>query len=139
MDILIERTNYREDGIFGAVYDGDGNFLFSTLEHAYAQNDGTYKPKVPNGFYVCVRGFHRLEDMSYDFPTYEITNVPNHKEILFHWGNFNENSAGCVLLGLSIEKGPKWMITESRKAFAEFMVMQKTIPKFNLRVIDTLD
>lgn len=137
MDLIIKRKDYLEDGIFGAVFDQNGNKLFSTLEHAYLQDDGTYAPKVPDGFYVCIRGFHRLEGMSFDFPTYEITNVVKHTEILFHWGNYNKDSAGCVLLGQDIEKnGDAWMITDSRKAFAIFMQMQNNLARFNLRMMN---
>src|SRR6266481_1747921 len=107
------RTDKNYNGVFGILQDSDGNNLAVTLEHSY---DGI--PKIPNGTFTCVRGSHRLHGMTNDFITFEITGVPDHINILFHWGNYNKDSEGCVLLGKA-RVGDT--ITMSRLTFESFM------------------
>lgn len=131
----LKNTEFREDGVFGALTDENGNLLAVTLTHAYLQPDGTYKGKTPNGTYVCKRGLHRLHSMDHDFETFEITNVPGHTNILFHWGNFNRDSDGCFLLGEALARSPinkTQIITDSKKAFHAFMDRLVGVDEFEL-------
>ena len=135
MDLTLTRKQYRADGIFGELSDADGKTLFVTLEHAYEQQDGTFVPKIPTGTFVCQRGPHRLHGMTSDFTTFEITGVEGHSNILFHWGNFNKDSEGCILLGKTVANtGADEMVTSSRAAFADFMAMQEGLDTFTLTV-----
>lgn len=138
MDLLLCRKDFREDGIFGELSDEDGNRIAVTLEHAYPV-DKSYEPKLPAGEYACVRGLHRLEGMTRDFPTFEITGVEGHADILFHWGNFTRDSAGCVLLGKSVQPSPTGqMIKDSKITFAKFMSLMTGINEFTLTVVDAI-
>lgn len=119
-----------EVGIFGELQNDDGKHLYYTLEHAYFL-DGNYVPKIPIGTYKCVRGQHQLEHMTEPFTTYEITGIDGHSKILFHWGNYNADSSGCVLVGLDHTAE---MITNSKEAFNEFMQYMGTVQEFNLQV-----
>ena len=47
----------------------------------------------------------------------EVTNIPNRSEIRIHWGNFPDDTEGCILLGKSHQVDA---IGQSRDAFAEF-------------------
>jgi hypothetical protein len=134
MDLVLKRTEASVDGIMGELYDDSHNLLCYTLEHAYdsGNGDGSYAPKIPAGQYNCVRGTHKLLNMTSTFVTFEITNVPNHTHILFHPGNYNKDSDGCVLLGL--EKSDT-AVLKSRDAFAKFMVLETNIDEFQLTVI----
>lgn len=126
------RHDFRPDGIFGILYDAEGDQIACTLEHSYAD-----RPKLPVGTYVCIRGQHRLHDMTQDFDTFEITGVPGHTNILFHWGNYNRDSEGCVLLGRGVTDSPVgWMVTSSRATFARFMLDLEGIDSFQLTVED---
>lgn len=63
--------------------------------------------------------------------------VPNHTGILFHVGNYNDDSNGCILLGrvcVGSEKGT--MITASRMTFDRFMLDLEGIEYFPLIVKD---
>jgi Family of unknown function (DUF5675) len=111
--MILKRIKFNQYGIFGELLDDANNHLFYTLEHSYDN-----VPKLPNGTYSCVIGNHRLEGMTEDFQTFEITNVPGHTNILFHWGNYNDDSEGCVLLGMGVNDT---MLLNSREAFKEFM------------------
>jgi hypothetical protein len=128
---------YRVDGIFGELRDLNDLLIAITLEHAYPldDDDGFY-PKIPVGTYHCERGIHQLEGMPNPFETFEITQVPNHSKILFHWGNWNDDSSGCVLLGKALAPSTKGqMITDSRAMFAKFMQLEINQATFRLTVL----
>lgn len=140
MVLQLIRKEKRPDGIFSELLDSRFNFLFMCLEHAYKQEDGSYQPKLKAGEYVCQLGEHMLADMK-PFMTYEILGVEGHWGILFHVGNYNEDSEGCVLVGKgygykSDMKGK--MIVNSRVAFAEFMKLLNGDKTFVLKVEDQI-
>lgn len=135
MDLKLERTDYGIFGVFGILSDNLGNHLFYTLEHAYHSADGTWYAKIPIGKWVCKRGLHRLDGMKDDFETFEITDVPGRTGLLFHWGNYNCDSEGCILLGSNIESnGVEKMIINSKISFRKFMELQNEINEFNLTI-----
>lgn len=132
----IYRTDFWPTGVFGKLSSDDGKYVWCTLEHAYLDNSleiQTYYAKVPPGVYNCVRGWHQLAHMAQAFETFEITNVPGHTNILFHSGNVNADSAGCVLLGLKNIDNKE--ILESRIAFKEFMDSMVGVDSFELEII----
>ncbi len=126
--MLLERIHFLAEGIFGQLSD-DSGFSCHTLEHSYPVGE-SYEAKLPQGDYLCRRGFHQLADGK-SFETFEIAEVPGHTGILFHWGNYNKDSAGCVLLGM---KRLPTMIMFSRKAFNSFMYHLKGVDEFTLMV-----
>lgn len=126
MDLILYRQDFTPTGIYGKMGD------FYTLEHAYPGQPTGWVPKVPPGSYVCVLGHHRLHGMDTDFLTYEVTGVPNCTGILFHWGNWNKDSEGCILLGMKKEGD---MIVQSKMAFTLFMALQANTPQFTLTVV----
>ena len=113
----LDRLQRRREGIFGDL-SINGEHLAQTLEHAYESADGQFYPKVPAGTYTCKRGAHRLHG------------------ILFHCGNFNRDSEGCVLLGNSVTKqeNGEQMLTGSKDAFARFMARLEGQETFELTV-----
>jgi len=137
MNLLLTRTDFREDGIFGQLSNESGQQVAVTLEHAYdSQNgDGSYVPKTPAGTYNCVRGQHQLANMRAPFTTFEVTKVPGHTNILLHVGNYNNDSEGCILLGRAYGGEPR-MLEQSRMAFESFMALQDGINSFTLTIKD---
>jgi hypothetical protein len=134
MDLLLKRNEFQSAGIFGLLMSLDKSCIVAhTLEHSYVGSNEPicYIPKLPPGVYLCERGMHQLEGMSFPFETFEITHVPGHTQILLHVGNTNDDSAGCVLLGSARSNN---MITQSRIAFAAFMKLQAGIDTFKLVV-----
>jgi hypothetical protein len=125
-------------GIFGELHVSyDDGFFSYTLEHAYPLApgsgptvSGTWAAKVPAGEYQCVRGHHKLGGMLDTFETFEVKNVPGHTGILFHWGNTNEDSSGCILLGEQ-RNGSK-AILKSKMAFDRFMSVLEGTDEFTL-------
>jgi hypothetical protein len=131
MNLKLERRLFRDDGIFSDLKNEKGDVIAVTLEHSYDK-----KPKIPNGTYTCKRSPHRLHGMSSDFITFEIMNVPGHDNILFHWGNYNKDSDGCVLVGQKVAMMPNGMkmITRSRETFADLMKIEEGLDTFQLTV-----
>lgn len=130
MNIILNRQEFRSDGIFGFILDSNYKFLFTCLEHSY-----DCLPKLPKGKYSCVRGLHKLHD-GIEFEAFEVMDVPNHTGILFHIGNYNEDSEGCILLGVGFGQTSSngKMITGSKQALKAFMELQKELDSFTLIV-----
>lgn len=136
MDLMIKRIKFSEFGIFGILYDKNAARVCVTLEHAYPSDSPLlWAPKVPPGKYICLRGEHQLLRQNNPFETFEITNVPGHTAILFHVGNTNDDTAGCVLLGSGYNnlEFPRSIIN-SKLAFKKFMDLQSGVDRFNLEV-----
>lgn len=134
MDLHLARVSFTATGIFGWLSQADTRAKVAvTLEHAYLDESGAFKPKLPVGKYTCKRGMHQLEGMQKPFEAFEILDVPGHTNILFHVGNTNQDSSGCVLLGESYGKN---VILSSLSAFTAFMSMQAGVDTFELEVID---
>lgn len=142
MNLILTRNLFQPDGIFGELQDETGTQVAVTLEHAYdaGHGDGSYAPKLQPGTYLCRRGPHQLHGMTEPFITFEITGVVGHTNILFHWGNYNKDSEGCVLLGRRIVPNPDapsdLMITSSRNTFLKFLDLQRDLDSFTLTVKD---
>lgn len=135
MKLTLKREMSSEDGIFSSLKDEKGN-TFATLEHAYKQADGSYAPKVKPGVYQCKRGPHRLHGMTKDFETFEVMGVKGHTGILFHVGNYNKDSDGCILVGAMRMGTPddSWIV-RSKVSFNEFMSLLAGIDSFELDVV----
>jgi hypothetical protein len=126
----LKRKQKRPDGIFSQLSDQNGVVVAQTLEHSYNN-----LPKLYDGTFKCVRGPHRLNGMTEDFITFEITGVQGHTDILFHWGNYNKDSEGCVLLGQEMtESSMGGMVTSSKNTFAAFMAALEGVNQFMLVV-----
>lgn len=131
--MILTRIKFNADGILGRLLDADYMQVAATLEHSY---DG--KPKLQAGGYRCVRGWHSLPYHPEPFETFEVTQVPGHTGILFHTGNWNEDSNGCILLGQAAltDADGRSMVTESRVTFKRFMLDLDGVESFSLMVED---
>lgn len=129
MQLRLRRIEFREDGVFSELYLPNGKILAHTLEHSY-----DLKPKLYDDTFNCVRGAHKLHN-NVPFQTFEITGVSGHTGVLFHVGNWNADSDGCVLVGSGIAQSSKGqMITGSMTTFTEFMALLQGLDSFDLLV-----
>lgn len=129
MKVKLYRSNFNKTGVIGEME--CGGHVFTTLEHAY-DDHGHIFTKLTDGEYICKKGIHRLSDLV-PFETFEITEVKGHTGILFHVGNYNHDSSGCVLVGLGYGNN-KTIITSSKQGFAKFMDILKDCEEFDLVV-----
>jgi hypothetical protein len=136
MNLHLTRFSYEIDGIFGMLFSGADWSLY-TLEHAYPSlhEEKQFLPKIPAGIYQCVRGLHQLEGMTEPFTTFEITGVSGHTGLLFHSGNTDKDSSGCVILGNGIIGAVGYRaVINSKVSFAKFMSYLNGIDVFTLEV-----
>lgn len=130
MILKLTRQAKRLDGIFSELTDEKGNFIAVTLEHSY-----NGEPKLYDGQFKCVKGLHQLH-VGNKFETFEITGVHDHTGILFHVGNYNNDSDGCVLVGTDVKDmtNSTRMITHSMIAFSKLMALLEKVQEFTLVV-----
>lgn len=137
MSWRLSTTSYRGDGIYSELYSDETRFCV-TLEHAYEDADGNWRPKLLRGAtYTCRRGIHRLGHYNggEPFETFEVMGVPGHTGILFHPGNFNRDSDGCLLTGTQVKTAnSEWWISESGNTFRHLMQTLFGIDEFELTV-----
>ena len=129
-DLSLVRVAVRFDGAFGVLLDRGAPFAVS-CEHTYGQ--GTTAPivKIPAGTYQCQRTY--FAGGGYD--TYEVTGVPGHSRLLFHRGNTEVDSDGCILVGEYFgEIGGVPAVMLSQMAFTAFMHRMAGRDSFSLEV-----
>jgi len=79
-------------GCFSVLLDENGYPLIVACERTFAD----LRPVIPAGVYVCKKRKYNAGG----YMTHEITGVAGHSLLLFHRGNKETDSLGCVLTGL---------------------------------------
>lgn len=129
MNCVLTRKQARTDGVFGELRDESGNLLSVTLEHAFSDGAGGFKPAIPAGTYTCTRYL----SPKHGYEVFVLQNVPGHTFCEIHIGNFNRDSDGCVLLGETVQiMATQQMITNSGATFRKFMKLQEGVDSFPL-------
>jgi hypothetical protein len=68
---------------------------------------------------------------------YQVCDVPDRSHILIHAGNTNEDTHGCILLGLMYGTlGTETAVISSRAAFANFMTSMIGVEQAELEIYD---
>lgn len=127
MFITIIRDEQTEQGALGKLYIEDDYFC-ETLQPDEAEAKKFY---IPEGMYKCKRfsGFKWKN-------TFEII-VEGHTALLFHSGNVEADSLGCILLGS--ERGKlkgNRAVLNSGNTFKKFMDKLKYVEEFDLYITD---
>jgi hypothetical protein len=134
-DLELVRVSVAPSGAFGVLLRGGIPFGPVSLERTYpiaeSAPHGPQFVKIPPGRYRCVRT--RFNRGGYD--TFEVTGVVGHERVLFHLGNAEDDSEGCVLLGqrFGLLRGQP-AVLQSGLAFAEFMAAMGFRQSFELQV-----
>jgi hypothetical protein len=88
------RIGESKDSTFGVLM--DEKIICLTLEDKWHNNEQNVSC-IPNGEYDCVK-WHSPKFGD----TFMVTHVPDRSYILFHWGNTDEDTYGCILVGEKI-------------------------------------
>lgn len=133
-DFILKRVGESDDATFGVLFDEYIPFCL-TLERKWSLNQPNISC-IPAGEYIT----QRISSPKFG-ETFEITNVKQRTEILFHKGNFPNDSHGCVLLGetFSLIMSPEGVLVNgvgsSGLAFIEFMKRLEGRDSFKLRIL----
>lgn len=103
------------------------SLVLGTLEPPWNENRAN-ESCIPCGHYVC----RRIESPKFG-PTFEVTNVPERTEIIFHEGNTAKDTQGCILLGKGIIFEPPFLGT-SKMAMEDFMIHLAAVQEFELDI-----
>jgi hypothetical protein len=126
--IEIIRLEESPQGTFGVLKIAKEVFCF-TLEPKDLLNAPDLS-SIPAQQYVCVR----WQSLKFG-ETFMVTDVPERSSILFHVGNVDDETEGCILLGSTIGKlkGDR-AILNSGNTFKEFMDRLEGYNEFHLTI-----
>ena len=112
----------------------------ATLEDPW-RNNMVGESCIPLGTYRCIR-CRKSPDYGFkDSPkfgdTFQVYDVDGRSRILFHKGNTEEDTRGCILIGEQFDVlGGIPAVLVSRKGFGEFMEILKYDDEFTLKITD---
>lgn len=131
--LLLKRVDHRSWGVYGVLIGPKGPFIV-TLERPAIDGFGRMS-HIKAGVYVA----KRVKSPTFG-DTYEITGVAGRSAILFHPGNWVDDSRGCVLTGTTFDpvggSDGKSGVTGSKMAFDELMDLLGGVAAFTLHVAD---
>ena len=130
MELKLKRVADNEDATFGVLINGNIPFAV-TLEPAWEDNKKGISC-IPSGPYSC----KRVKSPKFG-DTFEILDVEERTHILFHKGNSERNTQGCVLIAEEFCRlNGKAAVLASGRGFTEFMSILKEIDEFDLIIED---
>ena len=123
------------DGTFGALLH-DNVIVCLILERKWKENK-PFESCIPASEYIC----RKVKDVSVSIGsndyTYEIANVPDRYGILFHIGNIEDDTAGCLLTGEKVGTYKfKNAVLNSGSAFGKFIKYLGEDEIFHLEIQD---
>ena len=112
MKLEVIRYSSQNDSTLGLLFDvthGKRQFLCYTIEDEYRSVKKMHETRIPEGRYkLSLRkegGFHSRYLKKYGANFHKgmiyVNKVPNFEYVLWHVGNYETNTSGCLLLGNS--------------------------------------
>lgn len=131
MDLTLKRISYTEEGTFGVLLTEYNKPFAVTLERPWLDNRRMVSC-IPTNEYIC----RRVNSPKFG-NTFEVIDVPNRSHILFHKGNIDDDSHGCILVGEQFGTlNDNTAILASKQGFAEFLNITSNIDEFTLYIED---
>lgn len=131
--LMLKRFDHREWGTYGALLGPKGPFIV-TLERPWTDGFGKMS-YIKAGVYPMVR----VQSPKFG-ETFEIQNVVGRSKILFHGGNWVDDSRGCILTGTTFDpvggSDGKSGVTGSKMAFDEMMDLLRGVDRLTIHVSD---
>ena len=125
MSLTLKTVAVRADGAFSVLL-WDGVPFAVSVERTF--EDG--KPIIQNGVYACQRDYYHKGG----YETFEVI-VVGHDRILFHKGNLETHSMGCVIVAESFgQLNGVTAVLDSKSGFEELMALAKEKTQFNMTV-----
>lgn len=125
------------DGTFGVLITNNTPFAL-TVERQWLDNMRGVSC-IPEGEYTVMRCVASPEYGYKNSPrfgdTFNVIDVPNRSHILFHKGNIDDDSHGCIIVGEQFGKlDGDTAVLSSRQGFGEFMSILKGHNSFELTI-----
>lgn len=126
MELKVLRFNSQNEFTDGLLH-LDDEFMCYTLEDEYKAKKKYGETRIPDGTYqVKLRkegGFHNRYSKKFKVGFHKgmlhVTNVPGFEYILIHIGNTDEDTAGCLLVGMDISADDRGYIGRSTTAYTK--------------------
>lgn len=129
IDLKLQRVAKHDKGAFGVLITDTGIPFAVSLERTFVG----VEPVIPPGIYLC----SKTKFLRGGYDTFEVMGVNGHGRLLFHRGNRETDSAGCVLVAERFDElGGEPAVLESAQGFAEFMRRYGNRSSFYLEVKD---
>jgi len=122
--------SHPEEGVFGVLV-LSGRPICVTLEPYHRDNNQNISC-IPTGNYIC----QKVKSLRYGV-TFHIKEISGRTDVLFHSGNRDNDSRGCVILGE--EFGTlfgDWAVMGSKRAHNEFMKRLEEEKEFMLTITE---
>jgi Family of unknown function (DUF5675) len=133
MRIDLLRVGRSNRGTFGVLRYQQVAFAV-TLERPWEDNQQNIS-SIPAGRYRC----RRIRSPRFG-NTYEVCDVPNRTNVLFHKGNYLSDTQGCILVGEEFSgTWDKPFVASSERGFSEFMQLLADAPEFDVVIHDPPD
>lgn len=130
MLVEIRRIEKGDDGIVGVLLIA-GKIHSFTLEDPWNGNQ-PFASCIPAGSYTC----RRIISPHFG-ETFEICDVPGRDHILFHWGNTEADTQGCVLVGQQVGGlGGRRAVLNSKAAFRGMFNLLHAVDSFPLLITE---
>ena len=135
MDLKLNRLTRSFDlATIGMLFvDDEPKFL--TLEDPDKDNQQGVSC-ISEGAYQCKKTVNRRLKSGKLIPlTLEVLDVPHRSGILFHGGNTQDDTRGCILLGMGLSLNNSRAITNSTSAMMVFReILQRVVEPINLYI-----
>lgn len=130
VDILLSRIANTREGMFG-VLSWYGRPFAVSLEDEWKYNQPNVSC-IPAGTYKC----NRVKSPKFG-DTFEVMYVQGRSHILFHKGNTEDDTEGCILVGEQFGTlFDKTAILSSSAGFKEFKQLTADVDGFSLAIRD---
>lgn len=130
---ILKRVTNTSRGTFGVLIDENYIPFLLTLEPPWMNNVHEISC-IPMGSYKCQRTHHPKHG-----ECFQVMNVENRSDILFHQGNTIKDTEGCIILGKEFgylyDKSPAILMSLDA-VNGIFIRRLKDINEFNLRIIE---
>lgn len=108
MNLRLERLSSDGDSTIGSLF-VDGKFICATVEDEFRADKLIHETRIPAGTYGiklrAVGGFHERTLARYGADWHKgmlwLQNVPGFEFILIHTGNTDDDTSGCIIVGMT--------------------------------------
>lgn len=132
IEVTLVRSAYRIDGTFGNVY-VDKFPVCLSLERPWKDNQRGISC-IPTGHRICSRvNSHKFGN------TFEVVNVPGRSDILWHGGNIDDDSHGCIIVGTGFIRWTdgSLAVRDSNAALSRFLAYFVNTNEFSLEITNS--